>query len=77
MEQDKYLEKIFKNSEKGKLVEQFAEDLETMDKAVVILIKDKEEGGFSSVVMTLGLNNTYEAYGMLEVAKQDLLEEDE
>jgi len=47
-----------------------------MDKAIVILIEDMENGKYSSIVMTLGLNNTYEAYGMLEVAKQDLQEED-
>ena len=44
---NKDLERIFKNSEKGKLIEQLAQDLETI-----------------------------EAYGMLEVAKQDLQEED-
>ena len=73
---DDEISKIFKSSAKAELLEKLAEELETMDKAIIILIQDKEEGKYSSLVMTLGLNTTYEAYGILEVAKQDLQNED-
>lgn len=76
MDTPKEIERIFKNSEKAKLLEELAKDLETIDKAVIVLIEDKEKGGYSSTVMTLGVNNAYEAYGILEVAKQDLQEDE-
>ena len=71
-----YIDKILKSSGKAELLEEIGEALETMDKVVVVLIEDKENGKFSSLVMTLGLDNNYEAYGVLEVAKQDLQRED-
>ena len=70
------IEKIFKNSSKAELIEKLSEELEKADKVIVILIEDKDEGQYSSQVMTLGLSSTYEAYGILEVAKQDLMEDD-
>ena len=70
------IDKIFKSSAKAELLERLAEELKTMDKAIVVLIQDGEEGKYSSLVITLGLNNTYEAYGILDVAKQDLRDED-
>jgi hypothetical protein len=73
---DEFIERIFKNSEKAKLIEELTSELEDHDKAIVILIKDKEESRYGSLVMTLGLNTTYEAYGILEVAKQDLQKEE-
>ena len=68
------IDKIFKNSAKAELLELLAEKLETMDKAIIVLIQDENEeaGEYSSLVMTLGLKTTYEAYGILDVAKQDL-----
>jgi len=53
-------------------------ELAEFDKVIIILIKDSEDeesSKYTSLVMTLGLNSTYEAYGILEVAKQDLAEE--
>ena len=73
---DEFLEHIFKNSEKAKLIEALTEELQNFDKAIVILIKDKEDSRYSSLEMTLGLDSTYEAYGILEVAKQDLQKEE-
>ena len=70
------IDKIFRSSAKAELLERLAEELEATDKAIIVLIEDKEEGKYSSLVMTLGLDNTYEAYGILDVAKQDLRSED-
>ena len=68
------IDKIFKNSAKAELLELLAEKLETTDKVIIVLIQDENEeaGEYSSLVMTLGLKTTYEAYGILDVAKQDL-----
>ena len=63
--------KLLKNSSKAELLEKLAEELVTTDKVIVVLIEDKE-CSFSSLVMTLGIEHTYEAYGILEVAKHDL-----
>jgi len=76
MEIPREIQRIFKNSEKAKLLEELAEELKTMDKAVIVLIEDKENGGYSSTVLTLGINNSYEAYGILEAAKRDLQEDE-
>ncbi len=72
------LSRIFRNSEKAELIEALSGELAASDapKVIVICINDKDDGKYSSVVYTLGLNTTYEAYGILEVAKQDLQEDD-
>lgn len=67
------INKILENSSKAELLDKLSEELITADKVIVILIKDKEGGKYSSLVMTLGLATTYEAYGILDVAKQDLV----
>lgn len=66
------IDKILRNSSKAELLERLPRELDKSDKAIIILIENKGEGKYSSIVMTLGLENTYEAYGILEVAKQDL-----
>lgn len=76
---DSDIDNIIKNSDKGELLENLATALERMDKVVVVLISDKTESddwGYTSMVMTLGLKTTYEAYGILEVARQDLQDND-
>ena len=74
---DDEIERIIKNSNKAELIESLSQELSKADsKVIVILITDKDEGKYSSLVMTLGLNNTYEAYGILDVAKQDLRNDD-
>lgn len=71
------LDRIFMNSEKGKLLEQLTKELETYNKVVVVLIEDKpDKNTYSSLVMTLGLDYNYEAYGILEVGKRQLQDED-
>ena len=75
MESD--IDRILKSSGKAELIEEFSKGLEQANKAFVILIEDGEEGKFTSSVMFLGLANTYEAYGILEIARQHLQEEDE
>lgn len=70
------LDNIFKRSEKAKLIETLEHELETFDKAVIVLVQDKEDNKYTSLVMSLGLQNTYEAYGILEVAKIDLSKDD-
>ena len=66
------IDNILKNSTKAEFIEAITEALKKADKAVVIFIEDKENGEYTSDTMTLGLNTSYEAYGILEVAKQDL-----
>ena len=74
---DDDIERIFKNSNKAELLEMFEKELENNDsKVIVVLVTDKDEGKYTSIVMTLGLDHTYEAYGILDVAKQDLMNED-
>jgi len=71
------IDNILKNSSKAELLERLTEELEEFDKVIVALVKDDDENGkYVSLVMTLGLERTYEAFGILEVAKQDLLEGD-
>ena len=70
------IDRILRNSTKAELMEILGERLVGADKAVIILITDKESGKYLSQVMTLGLTNTYEAYGILDVARQDLEMED-
>jgi len=70
------IDKILKNSSKAELIEKLDEELKETDKVIIVLIQDKEEGRYTSQVMTLGIENTYEAYGILDVAKQDLQEDD-
>ena len=70
------IDRILKNSSKAELVERLDEELKETDKVIIILIQDKEDGRYTSQVMTLGIENTYEAYGILDVAKQDLQEDD-
>ncbi len=70
------IDKILKNSSKQELIERLNEDIVPTDKVIVVLIQDTEDGRYTSQVMTLGIENSYEAYGILDVAKQDLIEDD-
>ena len=67
------IDSIIKNSSKAELLEKLSEYLEEYDKAIVVLIQDKENGGFASQIMLLGISSDYEACGIIEVAKHDLL----
>jgi hypothetical protein len=68
------LENIFRSSDKAELIENLEKELTTANKCIIITIEDKrDEFTYSSCVMTLGLENSYEAFGILEVAKQDLI----
>ena len=69
---NKDIEKIIRNSCKAELLDKLQEELVNTDKAVVILIRDFEREKYTSQVMLLGVSCSYEAYGILEVAKQDL-----
>ncbi len=66
------IDKILRNSSKAELLETLEKELHQYDKVLVMLIEDKESGKYHSLVMTLGIDYSYEAYGILEVAKQDL-----
>ena len=70
------IEKILMSSSKAELIETLTKELVDADKVIVVLIEDKDEGRFSSQVLTLGLENSYEAYGILEIARQDLQADD-
>lgn len=68
------IDRILKNSSKAELIEKLQEYLgNEYDKAVVVLIKDKELGGFASQTLLLGITSDYDACGIIEVAKHDLL----
>ena len=72
-----YLENCFGKHYCEEKLRGLAEELDKANvKVIVVLINDKEEGKYSSTVMTLGLQNTYEAYGILDVAKRDLQEDE-
>ena len=70
------IEKYLEDSGKAELLERLEEELETADKVIVVLIEDKDGDKYTSQVMMLNIENTYEAYGILEVAKKDLQAED-
>ena len=70
------IDKILINSTKAELIEALTKGLASNDKAIIVLIEDKEDGSYSSQVMTLGLEYAYEAYGILDVAKQDLMNDE-
>ena len=69
------IDNIIKNSTKAELLEKLAEYLVEYDKSIVILVKDKRNGGFSSQTLLMGIQSDYEACGIIEVAKHDLLED--
>ena len=70
------IDKILMNSTKAELIENLTDKLIDADKAIIILIEDKDEGIYTSQVMLLGINTTYEACGILEIGKADLISED-
>ena len=70
------IEKILENSEKADMLERFTEELVTADKVVVVIINELPCERFNNVVMTYGLASKYEAYGILDVVKQDMINED-
>lgn len=67
------LDHILMNSEKANLLEVFKEKLQEGEpKVIVILINDKDDGKYDSQVLLLGMTNSYEALGILEIAKEDI-----
>ena len=70
------IDRFLRNSEKAELLISLEEVIDRYDKVVIVLIKDNEDTGFNSLVMSLGVDSTYEAYGILDVGKQDLMNEE-
>ena len=68
------IDNIIKNSTKAELLEKLAEYLVEYDKAIVVLVKDKDGAGFETQTLLMGVRSDYEACGIIEVAKHDLLE---
>ena len=67
------LDRILMNSERANLLEVFKEKLQEGEpKIIIILINDKDDGKYDSQVLLLGINNGYEALGILEIAKEDI-----
>jgi hypothetical protein len=66
------IDRLLINSSKAELMELLNKVLPDYNKVLVVLIKDDTNGEFSSNTLTLGLNHSYEAYGLLEIARQDL-----
>ena len=71
------IDNIIKNSTKAELLEKLAEYLKEYDKTVIVLIQDGEKGKFSSKTLLLGIESLYDACGIIEVAKHDLLHDTE
>ena len=69
---DNDIERLLRNSSKAELLEKLAEELENGDPKVIVAIVNDKEGAYDDIVMTLGVNRYYEAYGILEVAKRHL-----
>jgi len=69
------IERILKNSDKAELIECLSEALQKTDKCIIVVIQDKEDGTYSSQVITLGVFKVYEALGILESGKQDIIED--
>ena len=63
------IDRIFKNSEKAELLETLTEELEADTKVIIVLINDKEDGKYTSQVMTLGISTSYEACGILTIGE--------
>ena len=68
--------KIIKSSGKAEFMEAVEEALVSADKVVAVLIQDKEDGVYTSQVLTLGFNYSYERLGALDMAKMDLIKEE-
>lgn len=67
---DEFLEQIFKDSEKGKFLEKLGDYLQKYDKAVVVLIQDKDDGdSFDVDMLMIGVGKSYEAQGILDMGK--------
>ena len=71
------IDNIIKNSSKAELLEKLGEYLKEYDKAVIVLIQDDKDGKFSSKTLLLGIESLYDACGIIEVAKHDLLHDTE
>lgn len=73
------LDRIFKNSEKADLLEELKEILEQADpKVIIVCVTDhKDDGGFASQVLMLGVCNTYEGLGILEIGRQRIYDNDD
>jgi len=70
---DEEIEKIFISSAKAELLEALSQELQSSDKAVVITVEHKDDGKYTLRVMLLGMERTYEALGIIEVGKLDIL----
>lgn len=70
------IDRILKNSSKAELLELLEKRLPVIDKVIVVLCEDKQRGNYTTQVMTLGFNNSYEAYGLLLAALFDLKDDD-
>jgi len=70
------LDKILYNSEKADLLDVLKKLLSEADtpKVIIAYVADHEEdGGYDDRVMLLGVRNTYEALGILDIAKEHIL----
>jgi hypothetical protein len=71
------LESIFRNSSKKDLLDDFSESLPDYDKVIIVMVKDGEEGKYTSRIMLMGFERQYESVGILENAKHDLFDVDD
>ena len=71
---DPFITRLLRNSNKAELLESLAHELETVDKAVVIVLERKGEGDkFALGITLLGFSSVAEVVGVLEIAKWDFL----
>ena len=57
-------------------MEAIEEALVSADKVIAVLIQDKEGGEFTSQILSLGFDYSYERLGALDMAKMDLIKEE-
>ena len=57
-------------------MEAIEEALVSADKVIAVLIRDKEDGVYTSQVLSLGFDYSYERLGALDMAKMDLIKEE-
>lgn len=66
------IDRIINNSNKAEILEMIEQQLPDYDKVLVIMVKENEDNQDASQTLMLGIAHDYEAYGLLEYARQDI-----
>lgn len=65
------IEDIIKSSNKAEFLEMVQKSLVTTDKAMAVLIDGREDGKWTTRILTLGIKEDYEAVGILQIGMMD------